>query len=294
MYLKAPDPVTKIASQKLLRIVVADSDAMKVATVSAFVDGKTSANVRACMKYPELLPMLSEELPDVLFLGFFDSLNFFSICRMCRKNYPQLPIVLLSRQTEISDEMRRAAINQGATDIITTALDRLDTILQPDWLQAAAAQTISQTGQLPQPEPASPTISQPPTPSAKTSQTARVAAVTSAIGTGKTILAAIQEIDAIGQQFFGPLAQGNYWRKTHTQLLPEYPDLQHWAADHFGVLSCTEPLQQTSLTVTDVQGLQKWVKLYIDECQRVIVDFGDIVKDSNLSPLAIQLLPNTG
>jgi hypothetical protein len=234
-----------------LRIVMADSDMDKVAAVSSYVGGKVPSTIRECTKYPELLPLLKEELPDLLFLGFFDALNFLSICRMCRKNHEDLPIILLSRQAVIDEEMRRAVLNQGATDIVSTDPRELDRILQPFMLSAAI----------------------------------------SVVGTGQTILTAINEINGVSGNFFGPLAQGNYWRKSHAHLLDEYPTLKKWSADHFGVMSCDQAVLQSQLTKQDLQGLRKWVHLYVCECQRIIIDFGNILQNSNLSPTAIQLLP---
>ncbi len=251
MYLPVTDRDRKLPKGKPLRIVMADSDATKVAEVAAYVGGKIPSTIRVCNRYPELLPLLKEELPDLLFLGFFDALNFFSICRMCRKNYEDLSIILLSRQTVIDDEMRRAASTQGATDIISTDLTELARILQPFMVSTAI----------------------------------------SFVGTGQTILTAMNEINEVGSNFFGPLAQGNYWRKSHVQLLDAYPTLPKWSANYFGMISCDEAVLQSQLTEQDLQGLRQWVHLYICECQRVIVDFGDILQNSALSPSAVQLLP---
>jgi CheY-like chemotaxis protein len=253
MNLPATDQDIKLPNGGPLRIVMADSDATKIAEVAAYVGGKIPSTIRVCSRYPELLPLLKEELPDLLFLGFFDALNFFSICRMCRKNHEDLPIILLSRQAVIDDEMRRAALTQGANDIVSTDLGELARILQPFMVSTAI----------------------------------------SWVGTGQTILTAMNEINGVGSNFFGPLAQGNYWRKSHTQLLDEYPTLQKWSADHFGVMSCDKAVLQSQLTGQDLRGLRKWVHLYICECQRVIIDFGDILQNSDLSPAAIQLLPET-
>jgi hypothetical protein len=251
MYSQVPDRDIKLPNGGPLRIIMADSDATKAAEVAAYVGGKIPSTIRVCNRYPELLPMLKEELPDLLFLGFFDALNFFSICRMCRKNYADLPIILLSRQAVIDDEMRRAALTQGANDIISTDLGELARILQPLMVSAAI----------------------------------------SVVGTGQTILTAMNEINGVGSNFFGPLAQGNYWRKSHAQLSNEYPTLQKWSADHFGVMSCDKAVLQSQLTEQDLWGLRKWVHLYICECQRVIIDFGDILQKSDLSHAAVQLLP---
>jgi hypothetical protein len=96
------------------------------------------------------------------------------------------------------------------------------------------------------------------------------------------MLVAMLEISEIGSNYFGPLAQGNYWRKSHALLLTKFPTLQNWTADHFGKIGCDESIAQSQCTIADVRGLQQWVIAYIHECERIIVDFGEILRKSEL------------
>jgi hypothetical protein len=108
--------------------------------------------------------------------------------------------------------------------------------------------------------------------------------------TVQTMLTAMKEITQIGNNYFGPLAQGNYWRKAHARIVDRFPALKHWSADHFGIISCNETILESPCTEKDLQSLRSWVGVYLSECERIIVDFGDILKQSNLSPAALQLL----
>ncbi len=108
---------------------------------------------------------------------------------------------------------------------------------------------------------------------------------------GEIILNALIEIVTISNNYFGPLAQGNYWRKAHAQIVDEFPFMQYWSADHFSKLDCNESIRQQTLTDKDLQSLRAWVQLFVEECERIIVDFRFILNDAKLSPLAKILLP---
>ncbi len=208
--------------------------------------------------------MLEAELPDLLLLGILDRFNSCDTCEECHKTWEQLPIVLLSRHNVVDEyfqHFRKLATSRGATDVISNDLLKLDRLLLA----------------LPQPSAmgASPHLG-----------TEQIATNTS----GANILAAFAEITAIGNNYFGPLAQGNYLRKSHSQLVAKFPALQQWSADHFGIVSCNDTALQTEYTTADFDGLRHWVAAYISECERIIVDFGEILGNSQLSDLTRQLL----
>jgi hypothetical protein len=170
---------------------------------------------------------------------------------------------MLSRQNSDDDyfhQFRRTAISMGATDVASGDLLQLDRLLQ----------------ELPQQLPVLVTY----------------ATGIDAVITVQTMLTALKEITEIGNNYFGPLAQGNYWRKAHARISDRFPILQHWSADHFGLIDCNETMLKTQFTREDLQALRSWVGGYLSECERIIVDFGGILKNSNLSPAALQLLPD--
>jgi hypothetical protein len=106
----------------------------------------------------------------------------------------------------------------------------------------------------------------------------------------RVMLAAIEEIVSVSNNYFGPLAQGNYWRKSHAQIIDEFPFITNWSADHFSKITCQESILERGLTVEDIHSLQVWVDLFIKECERIIVDFRSILNNSNLSLSAKNLL----
>ena len=268
MYPKVDDLTTTKTAPSSIRILLADADVAKTAQVTSFVEQNLQASVRVCKKYNDLVPMLQAELPELLLLGVLDRFNSLDTCHECRQSWEQLPIILLSRQSSIDDyfrHFRRLALTKGATEVVTDDLRALDELIR----------------ELPAPQktPISSLLAPP------SSEIATTVAV-------HTILTAIKEIGEIGSNYFGPLAQGNYWRKSHTQLVTDFPALQNWSADHFGIISCDDSILQYQCTIEDVRGLRRWVSAYIDECERSIVDFGEILQNSQLSRSTLELLPD--
>lgn len=254
MYPATVDQNTGTTESSVIRILLAESDQTKFEQVVFFLEKRFHPSIRFCKKYSDLLPMLKEELPELLLLGTFDALNPFIVCRKCHETWELLPIIMLSRQASIDEADRQSAVSVGATDLVPNDLLPLDRLLL--------------------------------------GYQQRPIATTNAI-TAQTMLTALREITEVGNNFLGPLAQGNYWRKTHSVITDEFPVLQHWSVSHFGIVSCHDGILQSQLTKQDLQGLRRWVHLYINECERIIVDFRDILRKSNLSPAAIQLLPES-
>jgi hypothetical protein len=110
--------------------------------------------------------------------------------------------------------------------------------------------------------------------------------------TGRVMLAVLEEIVAASNNYFGPLAQGNYWRKAHTQLVDQFPFLQNWSSDHFSMITCDQSILDLELTATDIQSIRQWVCFLIRECERIIVDFRKILENSSFSPTTQILLTN--
>lgn len=236
-----------------LRILIAKTDSEKIERVRAYIQQEFQPIILICQSYNELMSMLATEQPNLLLLGILDRFNSFDICLECHQRWDRLPIVLLSRQTVVDDyfrQFRKLAIGKGAMDAVTDDLLQLDRLIQ---LAAPAPAVIS-------------TISV------------------------QTMLTALNAITEVGNNHFGPLAQGNYWRKAHASSLSEFPFLQNWSADHFGSISCNETIIQSYCTVAELQGLRSWCGAYLCEGERSISDFREILRKSVLSPATVELL----
>lgn len=237
-----------------LQILLAESDTFKIAQVKAYLT-QLPFSVQVCQTYSALMPTLKMEIPAALLLGSVNDFNLFVASKKCHLHWKHLPIILLSSNTTIDEQLHQAAIAAGATDIVPNNLLDLNRLLL-ELLQLKAKDTTDTT-----------------------------------ITVQKTMLGALKEITQVGNNYFGGQPQGNYLRKAHAILVTEFPALQNWSADHFGIISCNETIWQSQLTEEDLYSLQKWVSLYINDCERIIIDYRKILKESNLSPAAIKLLP---
>jgi DNA-binding NarL/FixJ family response regulator len=246
------------------RILLAESDPLEMARIRLNIDLEFRNRIKVVKNYNELLLNMVKESPQLLILGRIDQLNYFQVCQECHKIHKDLPIVLLSRQEVINDSFYQVVKGYGVTDIISNDFVKLNQLLQALNLheQSITGGTSGAIDILP-PEP---------------------------VATGKMLLAGLEEIIAASNNYFGALAQGNYWRKAHAQAANEFPSIQLWSADHFGKLNCDASILEKSLTEEELQALRIWVQFFIGECERIIVDYGTLLNNLTLSPTAKNLL----
>jgi hypothetical protein len=285
----------------LIRILLAESDPVEVDRIVATIDPVFQAEIKIAKTYEQLLERIALEKPQLVFLGKIGSSDYQAICKGCRKTNPQLPIVLISQLKAVSDSFLKLVVTCGLTDVISHDPVRLNQIVQQiskhpgtiltqqdDRIAASlAAQAAVDTGGLQD----SPTIlynltdkqsPNEPLPSASKAREERISC--------RVMLAALEEIISVSNNYFGPLAQGNYWRKAHAQIIDEIPFITNWSADHFSKITCQENMLERGLTAENMHSLQVWVNLFVKECERIIIDFRAILTNSDLSPLAKDLL----
>jgi hypothetical protein len=246
----------KVQDLQPSRILLAESDPLEMARIRLNIDLEFRNRIKVIKNYNELLINIVKETPQLLILGKIDQLNYFQICQECHKVRKGLPIVLLSRQEVINESFYQVVKGYGVTDIISNDFVKLNQLLQALKLQEKPTDTL----------PAEP------------------------VATGKMLLAGLEEIVAASNNYFGALAQGNYWRKAHTRVASEFTFIQLWSADHFGKLNCDASILEKELLDEEIQSLRVWVHFFIGECERIIVDYQTILSDSALSPIAKDLL----
>jgi hypothetical protein len=240
-----------------IQVVLAESNPFEIDRIRSSVGQEFQAGIRVAKSYDELIANITAELPQLVLLGRIDRFNYFDICKDCHEISEKLPIFLISREESISDSFLKLAKTRGLTDVIEPDPAKLNLLFQ----------TICNPVQM--------NISEP---------SFELPIV------GKTMLAWLEEIIAISNNYFGPLAQGNYWRKSRAQIIDEFPFVSNWSVDHFSKISCNEVILTQALTDDDIQGLRCWVKTFIEECERIIVNFRAILNNSDLSFLAKDLL----
>jgi hypothetical protein len=245
------------SNPSLIRVVLAESILSEIALIKMSLINMPHIVITTVRTYEQLLKSIVENQPELVFLGNIDITNYFEICRECKHIRPELPIFLISKQEITNDSFRQAIQSYGITDIIcSNNFTKLDELFHE----------FDANRQLIHESPLQPTI------------------------TGRMMLEGFAEIITVSNNFFGPLAQGNYWRKAHNQLVDQFPFLQNWASDHFSKITCSQDILDLELTKENIQCLQKWVHFFIQECERIIVDFRDILATSNCSPTTQNLL----
>lgn len=247
-----------IATQGVLpsRILLAESDPLEMARIRLNIDLEFRNRIKVVKNYNELLLNLVKEAPQLLILSKIDQLNYFQVCQECHKINKDLPIILLCRQEIINDSFYQVVKGYGVTDIISNDFVKLNQLLKALDLQEQPSNIF--TSEL--------------------------------VVTGKILLAGLEEIVVASNNYFGALAQGNYWRKAHTHVAKESSFIQLWSADHFGKLNCDVSILERSLTEEEVETLRIWVRFFIGECDRVIIDYGTLLNNLALSSVAKNLL----
>jgi DNA-binding response OmpR family regulator len=285
----------------LIQILLAESDPVEVDRIVATIDPAFQAEVRIAKNYEQLLERIAIEKPQLVFLGKIGNSDYQAICKECRKTNPQLPIVLISQLKAVSDSFLKLVVTCGLTDVISHDPVKLNQIVQqiskhPGPIRTQPADRIA-ASLATQAAVGAGDLQNSPTrldnftdklspnehlPSASNHQETSISC--------RVMLAALEEIVSVSNNYFGPLAQGNYWRKSHAQIVDELPFITEWSADHFSKITCQEHILERGLTVEDIHSLQVWVNLFIKECERIIVDFRAILNNADLSLLAKNLL----
>jgi DNA-binding NarL/FixJ family response regulator len=261
-----------------IQILLAESDSAEIERLKLSIDREFQSGIKIVKSYDNLLKQIALENSQVVILGKIDKSNYLDICKECYEILPNLPIVLLSTQVTISDSFRKLVKTCGLTDVIPKDSPALNILLHKLNLdirqqQVSTPKFVASRARLIQ-------------------QQVSVSLPESAVA-GEIILNALREIVTISNNYFGPLAQGNYWRKAHARIVDEFPFMQYWSADHFSKLDCDESIRAQTLTDKDLQSLRAWVQSFIEECERIIVDYRLILNDAKLSPLAKDLLPTS-
>jgi ferredoxin len=103
-----------------LRIVIAESDQLSRQRLLESIDGIGKWIIYPCSEYTELIQTLSSGAVDLLILGNIDQGSCFEICRLCRKEWENLPIILVSHDTKVPDFYRQWVSERGFGDVVSS------------------------------------------------------------------------------------------------------------------------------------------------------------------------------
>ncbi|MBV5261517.1 hypothetical protein FLX56_24185 [Synechococcus moorigangaii CMS01] len=214
-----------------------------------------------------LLKECDRRQPQLLLLGTLPHTNSLDLFRQCRDFWQDLPVVLLAHQPLVNDYFRDWAMKQGVREVVssyaqhlaqlqTTVKDILFPLLEP--VSAKAKRTT------------------PPTPLPLAPETAGMTDVSRA-----RAAIALNQISEFSKKYFGNLAIGNYWRKTQQALQSEHPLVNFWAVDHWGSFDPNPEAiapPDPQLTQAELLSLKVWVAAFIQECERIVVDFPKLLQ----------------
>ncbi len=103
-----------------MRIVIAESNPKHLSALLEAIESIGKWILYPCAEYPELIQTLSSGAVDLLILGNVDQGSCFEICRLCRKEWEHLPIILVSHDLTIPDFYRHWVSDKGFGDVVSS------------------------------------------------------------------------------------------------------------------------------------------------------------------------------
>lgn len=277
-----------------LQLVLAESSPMVFRPLLDAMNKDRHFVTTLCSSYDQLVQVLTQKLPDLLILGTLEELSCLEVYRKCRSQWQDLPVILLANQGDVHQYFRRWAKERGISDVVSSHPQNFHVFY-------AAVQTVVQkSGQHQQ---SLEKFEQESTEELTEGSIAKleeifapldVPEIRAELITGNEALSVINELTAYSMNYFGPLAIGNYWRKTHAHVVEEYSWLKYWTVSHNGKINyLPEEHRDEPLTIEQIYSLQAWIQAFLMECQRVIVDFSKLLQKKQLSPHMRKLIfPN--
>jgi hypothetical protein len=218
-----------------------------------------------CSNYQQLVQTVTQQSSDLILLGKLEDLNWLEVCRRCLKQWQNLPIILLVDQLEVSDFFRKWVTDRGVRDVISVHPQNVHQF-QKALIRNILKITIADSSQNNQ------NIDE----EANSDKSDTL--------TWEAALVALNRLTKYSSSYLGPLAIANYWKKSHASLVSLHPSLEYWKVDYQGQISCPFISEQIEpLTLVQLQDVQTWVRAFLKECERVIVDFSQILQAKSLS-----------
>ncbi len=235
-----------------------------------------------CTNYQDLFQTVNSQSSDLILLGKLEDLNWLEACRICVRQWQNLPVILLVDQIEVSSFFRDWAINRGVNDVVSIHPHNLHAFrktLMRNVLQRTIKKSIDRQEQI----ASAMTLASNPLTSSSVDQVETL--------TWEATLVSLNRLTKYSSSYLGLLAIGNYWKKSQASLVALHPSLRYWAIDHQGHISCPFISEQIDpLTLEQLQDVQSWVRAFLKECERVIVDFSEILRSKSLSADVTKLL----
>ncbi|MBD2178539.1 hypothetical protein H6F42_16605 [Pseudanabaena sp. FACHB-1998] len=224
-----------------------------------------------CSNFSQLEETVNSQASDLILLGKLEDISWVEACRRCCKKWQDLPIILLVEQLDVGEFFKQWAIDRGIHDVVS---------IHPQNVHLFQKVLIRNTLKL---------VLQ--NSSVQRSNPVAIIEENSDTLTWEATLIALNRLTKYSAGYLGPLAIGNYWKKSHASLVSLHPSLEYWQVDYQGQISCPFISEQIApLTAEQLQDVQTWVRAFLKECERVIIDFSRILKTKSLSAEVSKLI----
>lgn len=240
-------------------------------------DGHT---ILTCGDCNEIDQALIKQTPDLLVFGTLTEISYLESYR--KYSSQDLPIILLTNESNINKFFRDWAISKGVHDVLSSSplhlallRDKLQEIVYA--LEESPEQVIEVITLIPE------SISETIIPeSVSTEELQNI--------THQQALSTLTQITDFSKKYFGEMVLGNYWKKAHAASVSEHPWLECWSVSYNGSISYfSENIPQEELTTDQYQSLKLWVRRFIKECDRIIGEYIEILQEGDLPSLVHQI-----
>lgn len=265
-----------LAVPKSMNLVVGECDLKIADPIQSYLTEHGYRILSRVSTSDQLMALLARQPIHLLLLGELEGENCFAVFRDFRKRWPMLPVILISHQP-VSNVFREWVIQRGINDVFYSHPSHFLA------LSRAIVRNINQGaigGTMPvQDLPISTTDLFP------------VEEVTIALN-GEMLKTALEELNQFSSHYFGTLALGNYWRKAYQKAIVDCTELEHWSVDYQGNFTVVSQSLYHPIAPKQLKGIKVWIQFFIRECERIIVDFADLLAKESFSPILKQILPH--
>jgi DNA-binding NarL/FixJ family response regulator len=286
--------------------------------------------ISVCNSLEELIQTFSNEEPDVLLIGNLPEASCLEVYRQCTNRWAGLPIAILSYQPSVNEFFRTWVVAKGVYDVLSSypnnlyllreSLQKIGSNSAPianlPVAEAIEAKADGKTETQSELIPVSAYLAKPQAPShgkvlsqfheTPIRKDPRLEDLLESIPethpkenrvatplnlSHNEVLTALNQITDYSMNYFGAMAIGNYWKKTQANTVLEHPWLECWTVDFRGAIAYfSEAIPSEKLTSEQVQSLKVWVKCFLNECDRIIVDYSQMLAKMGVSEHVKQII----
>lgn len=298
---------SKSSSKSSLHIVLAES---KLEIIQSLLNELRKDNhvITTCKTIEQLNQESSGRKPDLLIIGTLAESSCLEVHRQYSQKWEELSIILLAPMLDVHEYFRSWAIARGVYDVLSSYPEKLPILRQAvqnlaqdlgltnesirlveevanDLNKISASSSVAPS----QPISLKQVLTGFDQPITALPTTTPVVAITAL--TYQEALEALQQITNYSMNYFGGMAIANYWKKSQTAVVSEHPWLQCLTIDHRGAIAYFESEIPSEILISDqIIGLRLWVKGFLNECDRIIGGYTQMLGQMDISDQVKQVI----